>query len=54
MTSRASNSTFNLTSNQFRRAETDNSITASLSNMRGGGNNEFQLGYIRQRFSAAR
>ena len=47
-------STFNLSSNQFRRAETDNSLTAQwFRNFANGGNNEFQLGYIRQRFARA-
>lgn len=47
-------STFALTSNQFRRAETDNSTTMQwFRNMSNGGSNEFQLGYIRQRFSRA-
>ncbi|HEY4102195.1 MAG TPA: carboxypeptidase regulatory-like domain-containing protein [Gemmatimonadales bacterium] len=47
-------STFSLTSNQFRRAEIDNSNSFQwFHNSTNGGNNEFQLGYIHQNFSRA-
>ncbi|HEX3927538.1 MAG TPA: carboxypeptidase regulatory-like domain-containing protein [Gemmatimonadales bacterium] len=49
-----SQSTFDLTSNQFRLAETDNSFTTELfTNMSNGGTNEAQIGWIRQRFARA-
>jgi hypothetical protein len=47
-------STFALQSNQFRRAEVDNSTSFQwFHNATNGGNNEFQLGYIYQNFNRA-
>ncbi|HET9134323.1 MAG TPA: carboxypeptidase regulatory-like domain-containing protein [Gemmatimonadales bacterium] len=46
--------TFSLSSNGFRRDEVANSLTAQLfTNFDNGATNEFQVGYIRQRFLRA-
>jgi hypothetical protein len=46
--------TFSLSSNGFRRDEVANSLTAQLfTNFDNGASNEFQVGYIRQRFERA-